>query len=293
MLLLFCAYVCVQVPTRTQWRIRGVRAAGARSIRSLTWLELSPQKTGNAPGASHMSMFLLTGEARPLPTGTTAFSMGFPHSPAPPSVSPASVRSLPGYYAVYKDNELQCQSVDAGYFSLGGYAAQQIACPPFTSTNPSDGLAIDLTHCLCKPGYSPATDKALKDPSSPASQLKSWLLLNPAFQGLNDSQICMLCGRKRYKGRVSAEDCIDCPLNSFSNADGPTHKSSCNMCIPGYYLTSNEDIPCGECQAGFFCVGSDPRVSGLEAFAGEKIACSENTITIAPYNENADPFSCM
>ncbi|KAL8274450.1 hypothetical protein Esti_001610 [Eimeria stiedai] len=200
---------------------------------------------------------------------------------------------LPGYYAVYTQNSLECRAAEVGYFSLGGYNAERIECPPFTSTDPERGLAVDMTFCLCQPGYAPAQEVALQDPDSPASALKRWILLNPKYAGLQDSQVCMLCGRRAYKGRVSAEPCTECPLNSFSSDDGPTNKTSCNMCIAGYYLTANEDIPCGECQANHFCVGSEPASEALEAFAGENTPCLDNTTTIEPYNKNSDPFSCM
>lgn len=202
-------------------------------------------------------------------------------------------RSLPGYYALYEDDALQCKEAEVGYFSLGGYDAERVKCPPFTSTNAENGLAIDLTHCLCEPGYAPAKPEFLADPTSPAATLKRWILLNPAYANLDDSQVCMLCGRRYFKGKVSADACTECPLHSFSSVDGPTSKSSCNMCRTGYYLTANEDMPCGECQADHFCVGSDPAIKDLEVFAGEKVSCSENTQTMQPYNRNADPFSCM
>ncbi|KAL8451391.1 hypothetical protein Emag_002736 [Eimeria magna] len=200
---------------------------------------------------------------------------------------------LPGYYAVFVQNSMECRTAEVGYFSLGGYNAERIECPPFTSTDPERGLAVDMTFCFCQPGYEPAKAAALEDPDSPASALKRWILQNPAYAGLDDSQVCMLCGRRAYKGRVSAESCTECPLNSFSSADGPTTKTSCNMCIAGYYLTANEDIPCGECQANHFCVGSEPKIQALEAFAGENTPCLANTTTIEPYNKNSDPFSCM
>ncbi|XP_026190736.1 uncharacterized protein LOC34621429 [Cyclospora cayetanensis] len=200
---------------------------------------------------------------------------------------------LPGHYAVHENDDLECNQVEVGYFSLGGYEAQRVQCPPFTSTNKEGGLATDITHCLCEPGFAPANSESLQDLNSPASMLKRWILLNPAYKGLDDSQVCMPCGRRHYKGRVSAEQCIECPTNSFSSVDSPTNKSSCNMCIPGYYLTSNEDLPCGECQSNHFCVGSEPSVAGLEQFAGEKVPCSENTETVEPNRQNKDPFSCM
>ncbi|OEH74442.1 kringle domain-containing protein [Cyclospora cayetanensis] len=200
---------------------------------------------------------------------------------------------LPGHYAVHENDDLECNQVEVGYFSLGGYEAQRVQCPPFTSTNKEGGLATDITHCLCEPGFAPANSESLQDLNSPASMLKRWILLNPAYKGLDDSQVCMPCGRRHYKGRVSAEQCIECPTNSFSSVDSPTNKSSCNMCIPGYYLTSNEDLPCGECQSNHFCVGSEPSVAGLEQFAVEKVPCSENTETVEPNRQNKDPFSCM
>ncbi|KAL8425245.1 hypothetical protein Efla_002311 [Eimeria flavescens] len=199
----------------------------------------------------------------------------------------------PGYYALYNEEELECREAEVGYFSLGGYNAERVECPPFTSTNPDAGLAFDLTYCLCEPGYEPADPESLRDPGSPASALKAWILLNPAYQGLDDSQVCMLCGRRAYKGTVSAESCTDCPVNSFASVYGPTTKSSCNMCVAGYYLTENEDMPCGECQANHFCVGSEPSVSVYEAFAGENTPCLDHTTSIAPYNKNVDPYSCM
>lgn len=201
--------------------------------------------------------------------------------------------SIPGYYAVFDESTLQCNEVEVGYFSRGGFNAERIKCPPFTSTNPENGLATDLTHCLCEPGYSPARAENLRDPNSPASSLKRWILLNPAYTGLDDSQVCMLCGRRFYKGTVSADACTECPQNSFSSSDGPTSKSSCNMCVAGYYSTENEDMPCGECQSGHFCVGSEPAVKALEDFAGSKIACSQYTKTMQPNSKNSHPFSCM
>lgn len=229
-------------------------------------------------------------------------SFGYGHGPASPMCMLVLAAvccgcrclfSLPGYYAVYTDDEMQCLEVEEGYFSLGGYGAQRISCPPFTSTNAENGLSVDLTHCLCKPGYAPASAESLADPTTPASLLKRWLLLNPFYASLQDTQVCMLCGRRHYKGRVSAEACIECPLNSFSSEDGPTDKSSCNMCLAGYYHTSNEDLPCGECQAHHFCVGSEPAVESLAPLAGDKIPCSDYTETIEPNSKNTDPFSCM
>ncbi|KAL8438432.1 hypothetical protein ACSSS7_000175 [Eimeria intestinalis] len=200
---------------------------------------------------------------------------------------------LPGYYPVYERDSMECRAAEVGFFSMGGLKAEKIKCPPFTSTDPERGLAVDMTFCLCQPGYEPAKAAALADPDSPASALKSWILLNPAYAGLDDSQVCMLCGRRAYKGTVSAESCTECPVNSFSSDDGPTTKTSCNMCIAGYYLTANEDIPCGECPANHFCVGSEPAVQALEAFAGENTPCLQNTKTVAPYSKNTDPYSCM
>lgn len=203
------------------------------------------------------------------------------------------VPSLPGYYSVETDGTIQCSPVEKGFFSTGGYSAQKVPCPDFTTTVLEDGRADSLDHCLCQAGYSPAKREDLWDSTSPASRLKLWLKLNPAYKTLSDSQVCMPCGRRHYKGEASAEACTECPLNSFSSSDGPTEKSSCNMCSPGYYATENEDMPCGECQEDHFCVGSEPALPELAIFAGKNVACSTNTKTHQSNSKNSHPHNCM
>ncbi|CDJ63213.1 LOW QUALITY PROTEIN: hypothetical protein ENH_00036000 [Eimeria necatrix] len=199
---------------------------------------------------------------------------------------------LPGYYAVYEEEELRCVEVERGHFSLGGFRAVPVKCPPFTSTAAAS-LAADLSHCLCEAGYQPASAAALGDPSSAASLLRRWLLLHPAYGALGDSQVCVGCGRRHFKGRVSAEACEKCPLHSFASSSAPTARASCSNCLPGFYPTASEDLPCGACKPHHFCVGSDPQGDTLRPFAGDKVPCSPHTLTVEPNHENKSPHSCI
>lgn len=198
---------------------------------------------------------------------------------------------MPGYYSVNREGIIACEAANVGYYSLGGYGAQQIKCPPHTSTASTN--AQSLADCLCEPGYEPASPETLADYNSAANSFKNWILLIPAFRTLNDSQVCVPCGRRRYKEKVSADSCTPCPPHTFAAISAPTARKSCNLCDAGYYLIGNEETPCVECLANHFCVGSDPAVRTLIQFAGAASPCSENTITVEPNYENTQPFKCM
>ena len=200
--------------------------------------------------------------------------------------------SNPGY--VYDKDLDSCILADAGTFSPGGYRASAYACPLNTTTvSDSTGPFTSLQDCACNKGFEPASAESLNDSNSSAYKFREWLRSIPEYAGIGDHQVCVPCGYKRYKETVSSSACVPCPMNSYSSTHSPTSKKDCNMCLPGFYETENEEFLCGQCPPGYICVGSEPAIPSLVAYAGIKKVCLEHSNTLPGTVENDHPYKCL
>lgn len=200
--------------------------------------------------------------------------------------------SYPGY--AYNTQRDACDLAEPGYFSVGGVRAEAIPCPVNTSSEPSaEKPAVSLSSCLCIAGHEPADSHKLTDPTTAEYAFKQWLLSDPRYENIDDNQICVPCGRQRYKEGISAEACLQCPPHSYADKASPVSKRECSLCESGYYQTTNVDMPCGVCPASSFCVGSTPEIAILNRFAGKSIQCPAFTETIGHGAINDNPQKCM
>ncbi|KAL8432333.1 hypothetical protein ACSSS7_004700 [Eimeria intestinalis] len=193
----------------------------------------------------------------------------------------------------YDDSVDSCVRAPQGTYSVGGYQATFVKCPLNTTTKPEyTGLLTSLRDCFCDAGFEPAKPSRLADPTTAEFQFRAWLRTLPDYSNIDDSQICVPCGPLRYKETVSNEACLSCPTASYASVHAPKSKKDCNLCKAGFYETANVDIPCGQCPEGSYCVGSEPRLPGLLAFAGQKKLCPDNSDTLGNTVENDHPFKC-
>ncbi|XP_026190106.1 uncharacterized protein LOC34621266 [Cyclospora cayetanensis] len=195
---------------------------------------------------------------------------------------------------VYDKDLDSCILSTAGRYSPGGYKATGFPCPYNTTTMPDPSSPLtSLQDCFCTAGYEPADSAKLADSSTVEYDFREWLRSNPEYSGIADSQVCVPCGRTRYKETVSAEACLPCPTSSYSSSYAPKARKDCNLCLPGFYETAYEGIPCGQCTLGSFCVGSEPEIPSLKPYAGLKQSCPLNADTVESNEKNTHPFSCL
>ena len=126
----------------------------------------------------------------------------------------------------------RCQACVKGKYKPGEGAGECIDCPLDSTTSGSG--SIDITDCKCNMGFT-----------------------GP------DGGSCTKCGSGKYKDRIGASDCSDCPANSnslegstaqtdckcnagYSGSDG----SECTACEAGFYKDSTGDGSCQPCEAG-------------------------------------------
>ncbi|CAK51484.1 cysteine repeat modular protein 2 homologue [Eimeria tenella] len=198
----------------------------------------------------------------------------------------------PGY--VWSNSLRGCVLTPPGMFSPGGYLAAGFECPLNTTTvSLTSGPFAAVGDCACSVGFAPARGDRLLDPNSAEHRFRAWIRSIPEYANVGDSQICVPCGPHSYKETVAAASCSSCPAASYSSSSSSSSKRLCSNCLPGFYLTENEDIPCGKCPQNAFCVGSSPLEVSLLPFKNARRNCPQNAATLPNSPANDHPLKCL
>ncbi|KAF8821572.1 kringle domain-containing protein [Cardiosporidium cionae] len=261
---------------------------------------------GKCPDFSSTFITAATTEAerkcRCLNSSPNTFSGGDTAAHTSSFAVPNAAIIFPGYYMIGENEHIRCLKAEQGYFAKGGYMSEHVKCPSHTSTVAENaaiatGIADTLNACMCQAGYEPVNPSLLADTSSVEYHFWNVLIEENVREfgrgQLTATALCVPCGSRRWKSRISSESCTRCPPHSFADSVTTTAADGCQHCDPGYYRLGGADAQCIECQENHFCVGSRTNNIHFGLYENRAVPCPGHTKTAPPFSNNDHPIKCM